>query len=255
MQQPYQPSHWSVFAKIPHVAAGRVGFIPEQWADNHALRDLPTKETSLPTCQLDREQVRKICQNPDLPVLFGYICAMAWGLQGAGPGGAKHVTAAWAARAALIPKLLTLRDGALKRGQAYDLFTGANAVQGLGPAYFTKLLYFFHPSPHCYIMDQWTAKSVNLLTGNWVVRMVGDAVSNLNKCGNYQAYCEEVDAMAALLGVRADDCEEMLMSKGGHNPWPWRAYVRAKWVIHAPVSRYSRSGMHSRYPHITDRHF
>jgi hypothetical protein len=64
-----------------------------------------------------------------------------------------------------------------------------------------------------------------------------------------------VDAMAALLGVRADDCEEMLMSKGGHNPWPWRAYVRAKWVIHAPVSRYSRSGMHSRYPHITDRHF
>ena len=31
--------------------------------------------------------------------------------------------------------------------------------------------------------------------------------------------------MSTLLNVQGDQVEEMLMSKGGHNPWPWRAYV------------------------------
>jgi hypothetical protein len=138
----------------------------------------------------------------------------------------------------------------LTRCQAYDLFLGAGAIPGLGPAYFTKLLYFFQRNPDCYIMDQHTAKSVNLLTGNWLVRMVGNAVSNLNKCGNYQAYCEEVDTIAGLVGVSGEQAEEMMMSKGGHHPWPWRAHMRTSWPLHSPVGRYSRATIHAFYPHI-----
>jgi hypothetical protein len=255
MPPPYLNPHWGVFSGIPHVPAGPVGYVPTAWVVNHGLAGVPAAAIPLPTHQLNRVTVRAICQNPANPVLFGYVCAMAWGLQGAGPGGAGHVAAAWAANALLIPKLAALRAGGLTRRQAYSLFTGANAVPGLGPAYFTKLLYFFLPVADCYIMDQHTGKSMGLLTGNWVVRMVGKAVSNLNKCGNYQAYCEEVDTMAGLVGLTGEQIEEMMMSRGGHHPWPWRVHVHANWPAQAPGSRYSRAAMHAIYPHISSIYF
>ena len=110
-------------------------------------------------------------------------------------------------------RLMALRNGRLTRCQAYNLFSGTGAVKGLGPAFMTKLLYFFSPLPNNYIMDQWTAKSVNLLTGNWVVRMTpGGSVHNQNKCGNYQAYCDELDSMAKLIGG---------VNARMHRDWPW----------------------------------
>jgi hypothetical protein len=255
MPPPYHNPHWPVFNAIPHVPAGAVGYIPTHWVARHGLAGVPHGATPLPAHQLDRSAVRAICRNPANPVLFGYVCVMAWGLQGAGPGGAGHVARAWAANALLVPKLNALRAGGLSRCDAYDLFTGANAVSGIGPAYFTKLLYFFMPDPNCYIMDQHTAKSVNILTGFPGIRMVGNAVSQLNKCGNYQAYCEEVDTMAGLTGVTGEQAEEMLMSKGGHHPWPWRAHMRANWPIHAPVGPYSPAAMNAAHPHIPIQRF
>ncbi len=250
MPPPYRNPHWKTFTHIPHVPAGSVGYVPATWAIHRGLTHVPAGTIPLPAHQLDRAGVRAICRNPANPVLFGYICAMAWGVQGAGPGGPRHVAAAWGSRALLVPKLNTLRAGGLTRSQAYNLFIGARAVPGLGPAYVTKLLYFFMPTPDCYIMDQHTAKSVNLLTGNWVVRMAGNAVSNQNGTGNYQAYCEEVDRISALVGTTGENVEEMMMSKGGHYPWPWRAHTRANWPLHAPVARYNSASIHAIYPHI-----
>lgn len=250
MPPPYIHSHWTVFSAIPHVPAGPVGYAPTAWVARHRLAGVPAGAIPLPAHQLDRAGVRAICLNPANPVLFSYVCAMAWGLQGAGRGGPGAVSAAWAASALLIAKLTALRAGGLSRRAAYDLFTGSHAVPGIGPPYFTKLLYFFLPAANCYIMDQHTGKSVGIMTGSKVVRMAGNAVSNQNKCGNYQAYCEEVDAMAGLLGVTGEQIEEMLMSKGGHHPWLWRAHVRANWPAHAPAGRYRRAAMHAIYPHI-----
>ena len=250
MPPPYRNPHWNVFAGIPHVSAGPVGYAPANWVANNRLVGVPLGAVPLSTHQLNRTAVRAICRNPSNPVLFGYVCAMAWGLQGAGPGGSRHVAAAWRANALLIPKLNALRAGGLTRRLACDIFTGANRVPGIGPAYFTKLLYFFLPDPNCYIMDQQTGKSINLLSGNWVVRMAGNAVSNLNKSGNYQAYCEELDSMGALLGVTGEQVEEMMMSKGGRHPWPWRAYMRANWPSQAPTGPYSPAALHAIYPHI-----
>ena len=256
MPPPYRHPHWSVFAATPHVAAGPVGYIPTAWIASHRLVPVPAGHIPLPTTQLNRAAVRAICRNPANSVLFGYACAMAWGGQGANPGGAGHVAAAWAASASLIPKLITLRAGGLTRNAAYNLFCGAGAIPGLGPAYFTKLLYFFQPVPNCYIMDQHAGKSVDLLTGNWVVRMAGNSVSRLNKDGNYQAYCEEVDHMAALLSsnsgtvISGPQVEEMMMSKGGRFPLPWRRHMRKNWPLHKPAGRYSPTELHTIYPHI-----
>ena len=250
MPPPYHQPHWNVFSAIPYVPAGPVGYAPAAWAAHHGLLFIPPAPIPLPPLQLDRVAVRAICRDPAIPVLFGYVCAMAWGLQGSVPGGHRHVAAAWSANATIAAHLTVLRAGGLTRCAAYNLFRGAGAVAGLGPAFLTKLLYFFSPEPNFYIMDQWTGKSVDLLTGNWVVRIAGGAAAVFNKCGNYQAYCEELDAMAGVLGVTGEQVEEMLMSKGARRPRPWRAHVRACWPVAAPIGPYNPLAMHMIYPQI-----
>jgi hypothetical protein len=250
MPPPYRNPHFNTFAAIPNIPQGPVGYIPATWATNHNLTR-NRNVVGLPQYQLNRLQVRAFCRNPANHVLFGYLCAMAWGFQGAGPGGRGHVASAWAARKKLIPTLTTLRSGSLTRVHAYNLFTGASGIPGLGPSYFTKLLYFFSPSSDFYIMDQWTGKSVDLLTGNWTVQMPG----NGNKGGNYQAYCEEVDLLAGLLHITAEQVEERMFSQGGRQPRPWRAHVRKHWIAQKPVHRYSAARMHRIYPHIPSTDF
>jgi len=84
-----------------------------------------------------------------------------------------------------------------------------------------------------------------------IVRMVGNAVSNQNKPGNYQTYCEDVDAMAEVLGCNGEQVEERLMSKGGRHPWPWRAHMRVHWPLFLNNHiRYSRNLLHQSIPHI-----
>ena len=219
---------------------GPVGLTPRRWAEQ--LRCVPFKN-ELPEHKLERQLVRTICTDSRSPVLFGYICAMAWGGQGRG-----HAPSAWAEREKIAALLKKLRMGRLSRQRAFNLFSESN-LSGLGPSFFTKLLYFFSPTPAFYIMDQWTAKSVNLLVGSNLVRMAGNVPSEYNKGGNYQVFCEEIDLMAGLMGVTGETIEERLFSWGGRARWPWRAYVVRNWPNH-PRQRYSRNSMHDIYPHI-----
>ncbi len=217
---PFSNAHWGAFVAIPHQAQGAVGSAPAAWAKSCGLDAIPDA-TLLPEQPLTRQQVRDICLDPARPVLFGFVSAMAWG--GQSKPNAKR---AWKSRESLRINLERLRAGGLTRAQAFDLFAGKNWISGLGPAYFSKLLYFFSPKPTNYIMDQWTARSVNLITGRKVVLMAGDYVSGYSTGKHYQAFCEEIDAMAVALGCSGQDIEERLFSQGGRKPWPWRAYVK-----------------------------
>ena len=120
-------------------------------ATSHALPGVPTASVPLPTHKLDRTDVLQICLNPANPVLFGFVCAMAWGGMGSGPGGKRSVAAAWKAQVKLSSHLNLLRTGGLSRCEAYRLFLGTGAIPGIGPAFFTKLIYFFSPTPDFYI--------------------------------------------------------------------------------------------------------
>ena len=98
---------------------------------------------------------------------------MAW-------GGMKydHGLAAWACRDRWLGIVKDLRAGTLSRQEAYARFRqfrAGNSGSGMGPAYYTKLIFFARPradNDSCgtvgYIMDQWTSLSINLLfdTGN-----------------------------------------------------------------------------------------
>jgi hypothetical protein len=153
-------------------------------------------------------------------------------MQGAGPGGQMTVQNAWAGQN-WAERLHMLRLGAYTtRLEAYNAFAlpYGNNLPGLGPAYFTKLLYFFSPTPTIYILDRWTAKSINLLNGFMLIKMNDcKAVHNRNTGENYQAYCEDIDAVAHMLGYRGEQVEQMLFS----NPDPvlghWRMHVAEFW--------------------------
>jgi hypothetical protein len=70
-------------------------------------------------------------------------------------------------------------------------------------------------------VDQLTAKSVNLLTGP-VVQMAGNAISTENTGENYQAFCEEIDAVVC----EGQEIEERLFSQGSRRSWCWRERSR-----------------------------
>lgn len=240
VESPYINLHWNEFSKIPYESAGAIGKTPRDWALSHKIEDTRLVFSDE---KRDRASVRAICQDPSTPVLQGYVEVMAWGSQGSGPGGSRNVLTAWKGKEKLERKINIIRDGGLNRREAYSLFLNEGKVTGLGPAYWTKLLYFFSPDPSFYIMDQWTGKSINLLTGYHLVRMQGDALCSKNKPGNYQVYCEEVDKIAEILGIKGEQAEEMLMSKGGRNPKPWRSYVKSK-------TDYDPAFLAKKYPHI-----
>ena len=260
---PYQEPHYSAFSKLMFKPQGAVGYSPSQWAKDYGLDDVPHAE-ELPATRLCREQVRSFCRDQKKPVLFGYICAMAWGGQSDGPGGRRNTVNAWSERRRIADQLKALRDGGLSRKDSYNLFRGKGRIPHLGPSFFTKLIYFFSPVKTFYIMDQWTGKSINLLTGQHVVRVNG-AADAANKGGNYQAFCEEVDRLAAALpepGVHSEESgermEERLFSRGRENngmpPALWRAYVQNNYAGNKPP-RYNRNALHQIYPHISVNDF
>ena len=147
-----------------------------------------------------------------------------------------------------------VRAGRLTREKAFDAFAELNhdrSLMGMGPAYYTKLIYFLMPrggaKPIGYIMDQWLGCSVNLICVQEVVRMetnvtwtstgrgktklavrkASSRVSPLNTGEQYERFCRTVESVAERMGREwsPDAAELALMSRGGSRPAPWRKYV------------------------------
>lgn len=213
-------------AKAPRAWANYIGITGENLAEfGFTLNDLPDTV-------LNRAEVRAICTDPEKHVMFGYICSMAWGNQGVGAR-LKSARRAWAGRKKTEGILMKIRAGGLTRSAAYELFCGQGEVSGLGVSYFTKLIFFFMPNDDCYIMDQWTGKSINYLAGRSVVCMTKEAPTRANTGANYADYCRLVDQLARKLAEigqesRGEKVEQRLFSKGGkgRTVGEWRRIIR-----------------------------
>jgi hypothetical protein len=211
-----------------------LGRVPTAWctsklnAGHRPSDDIVSRLQKVGKSHLTRDKLRTICRDGSENVLVAYICTMAWGAQHA-----RHARSAWTSRDDLIPKLNKLRRENLERSAAYNLFTGENRIPGLGPAYFTKLLFFFPPSKANYIMDQWTSKSMILLTGdNDLIRMSGgphEGPNGANSGEDYQRFCKAIDCLAAELNLSGERTEELIFSAGGVDAGCWRKYVRKHW--------------------------
>jgi len=114
------------------------------------------------------------------------------------------------------------------RKEAYQMFFNLKrkgGLPGMGPAYYTKLICFINRDweKAGYIMDQWTAKSINLLCGRALVKMTRSGhVDAKNDSEVYESFCSVIDDISIITGISGIDIEESLFSSGGKYKGKWR---------------------------------
>ena len=164
----------------------------------------------LPSGPMSRDDLKAFCLDPTISNEACFAAIMAW--------------------------------GAMK----YDRFREMRSRRrrsGMGPAYFTKLIFFGDPRNDGYIMDQWTSLSINLLSasGPIVHRLIStfrgrrtDTVSDRRDASTYARFCSAIEEVGRLLGCSAEAAEQHLFSQGDGNP-P-RGGVMCSSIVHDLLS-------------------
>jgi len=180
----------------------------------------------LPVENITRQQLKELCRNSRYSNEDCIFAIMAWG------GLNRRHGRRLANNVQHLTNIVTsLRNETMSATDAYtaiyQIIQGAPI--GIRPAYYTKLIFFLDPNHSCYIMDQWTAKSINLLRGTPVVRLQQGHVSNLNTAAIYNVFCQEIRYLANLLEQDPEHIEMALFSEG-RNRGRWRQYVVNNWT-------------------------
>lgn len=232
------PEHLNelVQCALSHQPQGAVGRQLQNWARNFVAHETHSHILDqLPAERVSRGSLKAFCQNPDGCSEARFCAIMAW-------GGMRtdHARRAWSSHQRWTSVLDGLRSPAMSRGAAYHTLKESRIkgdLPGLRPAFFTKLLFFIRPLNDAYIMDQWTAKSVNLLFGHEVVLINRDGfISDDNSPDHYESFCKCIEkaaeAVSAKIGetVSGEKMEEIMMSKGGRPPGEWRLHVKTHWI-------------------------
>ena len=140
-----------------------------------------------------------------------------------------------------------IREGHLDRKAAYNAFLSlrdSGKLHGVGPAYFTKIIYFMTPrssktEDHAYIMDQWAGCSINLLVSDELVKMdvtrqwrkgankpgFTYRVSDANTGDGYESFCKAADELRIHFNLTHDQVDRLMIATGGKTKSSWRKYV------------------------------
>lgn len=188
----------------------------------------------LPDERHTRQQLRFLIQDDQLTESEIYLAVMAWGGQRR-----NHGRSSWAGIDRLEPILRALRLGKICRLEGYRQFsvatTGSDkAVRGLGPAFYSKLLFFVPPASPGYIMDQWTAKSMQLLVERGSaappIKLTSGIVSTTNNADVYERFCHFIEELAGRYSIDPGNAEELIFSGSRQ---PWRSHVVSNWSADA----------------------
>lgn len=140
-----------------------------------------------------------------------------------------------------------LNEPNLERGEAYKLFKqqkADNNLPGMGPAYFTKLISFLNPDAKSrgYIMDQYLAKSIQILFPDFEIQFDNDGktVSNSNTVKTYEDFCQKVEQVADQINLDYLDTELLLFGRIGGKKGSWRKYVEKMHQSNRPESKRKR---------------
>ena len=203
---------------IIHPSEWRHAKTPAAWAKSINVSDMPSEVFSFQK-PIGREALKGFCTDVRNDSLIFYLLIMAWGSQRY-----SNARIALLSRSKILSIIDRLRKSPSSREDAFSMFTHPN-IPALGPAYFTKLMYFFSQKHDHYILDQWTARSVNLLGGNQIIPLDSNHVSRRTTGKHYEKYCCFIEELSQELGTTPDELERLLFSEGGRNPAPWRQYV------------------------------
>ena len=169
--------------------------------------------------RLARTDLYGMCCNPKIRTLDLCAFIFAWGGMRVDNGKRILEETQW------ITVAEDLRSGAVSHYEAYARFyelAKAKMMGGCGPAYYTKLLLFLpHDGARGIIMDQWTGRSINLLMGRSIVRLLpvydkakSYRVAPDNDLTVYKEFCEIVQTLSERLNLPIQETEMMLFSEG-----------------------------------------
>lgn len=189
------------------------------------LSDYPDKK-------LYRKDLFELAHDNKKNTLNCCISILAWGGMNR-----KHASQAFSSWSEWEPIASKIRNGELNRREAYNSFIELRKLKklkGLGPAYFTKIIYFLSkPESRGYIMDQWTARSSNLLLNAKLIELtkaivksnkVSYFVSDKNSAEAYEKFCLFIEQLAQVHQTTPDLIEMSLFSQG-YGIGIWRNYV------------------------------
>ncbi|MGJ1193299.1 hypothetical protein [Sphingobacterium siyangense] len=186
------------------------------------------KEYDIPQAfnkKFDRLQVWDYCGNSTNTDLDALLVVLSWGGMDR-----KHAKSLLNNPGPVLDIVRGLRSEKFKsRKEAFEYIQDKRKqglLPGMGIGYFTKLICFLQPSLNGYIMDQWLAKSVNLLLGNPLIHIASKTwVSDQNTPAIYEEFCTYIDNLASEIGKSGFDTEEFLFSIGGRKKGMWRGHV------------------------------
>ncbi|MBB4064404.1 8-oxoguanine DNA glycosylase OGG fold protein [Gellertiella hungarica] len=234
--------HWAKFKELSSSAEYWPAANPRQFTgagkfaqDCHLL---------LPDAELKRDDLKRLSADSSVPPESLFWSIMAWG----GMRRSHCSLVSDYVKREIAPIIEDIRSGNLSRSDAYDRFKrnhAENRQPGLGPAFFTKLIFFCSPRHDGYIMDRWTGNSINLLFGDVpsmaVVRMTpAFYVDHSNTARQYEEFCTLVEDLAGMGKCSPEEIEIRLFAGNGkgHSPTSWRQYVRKQLKI--PAGRAGR---------------
>lgn len=215
--------HLEQLMSLPAVSLGKIG--------KNVLKFASSIDSSIDwpkwmDTQMCRESLLSKCADNQISNRDTFVAAMAWGgmqKRHAIPLLRDH----WHKLNGAINLLRTgsfdSREDAFREFQS---LRSLGAISHMGIAYFTKLICFFQPQLNGYILDQWTAKSCNLLIGQNLVKLTGNWVNDKNTPRIYNEFCGFIDDLAIVLNCSGLKAEERIYSKG-YNVGEWRKYVKS----------------------------
>ena len=210
------------------------GSRPLSWANWVGGRTVaPYRNYLSDTCPT-RSALTALCGKPSVPIEAAFLSIMAWGGMHR-----LHGRRAWRARNdGLLETMSWIKAAQPSRLASYRAFQqlacGGN-LPGIGPAYFTKLIFFLNPHSHAYIMDQWTAKSINLLFGAFIRLNLGvdrgrDSVPKNTSADVYETFCRSIDELVNLIPCSdGSEAERLIFSQSRPTPQHWRYYLKQSW--------------------------
>ena len=215
--------HLNVLRTIDDFEQGPVGVNVLNWV-KYVLNDNAFENNEL-NKRFNRNELFEYCSNKNTEDLNASFAILAWG--GMNRKYAQLLYKNWEQ---LHPIISDLRTGIYQtRQSAYERIQqkrNQKLLPGLGVAYFTKLLCFLATNLNCYIMDQWTSKSINLLVGKKIVQLNGYVwVNDYNDKYTYERFCGYIDELAVELNCTGFEAEKRIYSIG-RGKGKWRKYLK-----------------------------
>lgn len=227
MQKEHLEKFWSCFPFPRNQPA--VGDYPQAYLEklNQLCSLTLAWPGSHPTGQLTRLQLRKLCRDTKVDVLIAYAAVMAW-------GGMRTQNYRLSLRAQSRPVLIEIltRLRASKETRQNDFAVmqqAAENIKGLGISFYTKLLFFFRGKADAYILDQFTAKSANLLFDpcRVVLNSSGFPAPD-NTPESYEWFCAAAEALGAGRAPLPDwTGEQVEQAMFDSRKGAWREYLRS----------------------------